>query len=316
MLAREDSYEGFGWNREFAKEFFGNHNMRAFDPLNGIGSIGIGAPSEGFVSRLNIAAKLMVSAEIKHRGFWESHSTSSVVSIYESICHNVLFERSDNKRPAYLFELTQGVTELTNIAAASLEESKPRTHDMLFAKDLETHRHDSIDKIAELACDGLECVSNGFQGFDDPAWSFALDMLHGIFDRFGDVPVGLTPLQQALAIRLVKKLKQNMDGYYPTLSRVLLAVIGPYETNVAEKPGSAAAILKDAVYFEIKRLPDLYDKDPEKIIERLPPNVTYDHGTRSLTHTYRGGQQATTALDDLKLGPVDLLAANILRRRS
>jgi hypothetical protein len=39
MLAREDSYEGFGWSREFAKEFFENHKMHAFEPLNGITSI-------------------------------------------------------------------------------------------------------------------------------------------------------------------------------------------------------------------------------------------------------------------------------------
>jgi hypothetical protein len=72
MLAKEDGYEGFGWSRGFAKEFFGNHKMRAFEPLNGFGSIGIIAPSIGFVSRLNIAAKLMVKSEIEHRGFWDS----------------------------------------------------------------------------------------------------------------------------------------------------------------------------------------------------------------------------------------------------
>jgi hypothetical protein len=316
ILAKEDSYEGFGRSREFAKEFFGNHKMRAFEPLNGFGSIGIGATSEGFVSRLNFAAKLMVGAEIKHRGFWESHSTSSVKTIYERICHSVTFERSESKHPAVLSKLGQGITELSKIVAASLEESQPRTYEMLFAQDLETHRFDSVAEIAELACDGLECVSNGFLGVNDPAWSFALQILHGIFDPFGNVSVGLSPLQQALAIGLVKKLKNNMDGYYPTLSRVVLAVIGPYETNAPEKPGSAAAVLKDAVYFEIKRLPDLYDKDPEKVVERLPPNVTYDHNTRSLTHTYRGGQQVTTNLDALHVGPVDLLAENILRRRN
>lgn len=315
ILAKEDSYEGFGWSREFAKELFGNHKMRAFEPLNGIVSIGVGAPSKGFVSRLNIAAELMVHAEIRHHGFWDRHSTLSITRLYESICHAVKFERSDQKRPAYLFELGLGITELTKIIAASLEDSPPRTYDMLFAEDLEIYRHDLVDKIAELACEGLGCVSNGFQGVNDPAWLFALDILGGIFDRFGDVPVGLSPLQQAVAVRLVKKLKHNMDGYYPTLSRVLLAVIGPYETNAPEKPGSAAAILKDAVYFELKRLPDLYDKDPEKVLERLPPNVTYDHNKKSLTHTYSGGQQATTALDDLKLPNIDLLDANVLRRR-
>jgi hypothetical protein len=316
MLAREDSYEGFGWTRTFAKEFFGNHKMGAFEPLNGITSIGIGAPSEGFVSRLNIAAELMVSAEIKHRGFWDDRSTSSVVRIYESISHSVLFERSENKHPAYLFELEQGITELSKVMTASLEECDHRDYNILFAEDLEKHRHDSVDEIAKLVCEGLICISNRFQGVEDPAWSFASEILGEIFERYGDVPVGLSPLQQAVAIRLVNKLKNNMDGYYPTLSRVLLAVIGPYKTKAPEKPGSAAAILKDAVYFELKRLPDLYKKDSKKVAERLPPNVTYNHRTRSLTHTYRGGEQVKTPLDNLRIRPVDLLAANILRRRS
>jgi hypothetical protein len=107
-----------------------------------------------------------------------------------------------------------------------------------------------------------------------------------------------------------------MHGFYPTLSRVLLAVIGPYETKAPEKPGSAAAILKDAVYSELKRLPELYDKDPEKVAERLPPNVSYDHATQSLIHTYSDGQQAVTILSDLQIGTVDLLAEKNLRRRS
>lgn len=316
MLAREDSYEGFGWSRTFAKEFFGNHKMRVFEPLNGITSIGVGAPGEGFVSRLNIASELMVSAEIKHRGFWEDRSTSSVVRIYESISHSVSFDRSENKSPAYLFELQQGITELTKIMTTALEECEPRVYNMLFAKDLETYRHDTVDEIAKLVCEGLNCVSNKFHGFDDSAWSFAHEVFGVVFERFGDVPVGLSPFQQAVAIRLIKKLKHNMDGYYPTLSRVLLAVIGPYDTKSPPKPGSASAILKDAVYFELKRLPELYDKDPKKVVERLPPNVAYDHATRTLTHTYSGGQQVITNLDDLHLGPVDLLAERSLRRRS
>jgi hypothetical protein len=316
MLAREDSYEGFGWSRTFAKEFFGNYKMRVFEPLNGITSIGVGAPSEGFVSRLNIAAELMVSAEVKHRGFWDDRSTSSVVRIYESISHSVSFDRSENKRPAYLFQLQQGITELTKIMTTSLEECEPRVYDMLFAKNLEKYRHDTVDEIAKLVCEGLNCISNRFQGIDDSAWSFAHRVFGNVFERFGDVPIGLSPLQQAVAIRLVDELRENMKGYYPTLSRVLLAVIGPYDTEAPPKPGSASAILKDAVYFELKRLPDLYEKDPKKMAERLPPNVAYDHTTRTLTHTYSDGQQARTNLDDLHLGPVDLLAANILRRRS
>jgi hypothetical protein len=316
MLAREDGYEGFARSREFAREFFGNHKIRAFDPLGGIGSIGVGTLNVGFVSRLNIAAALMVSAELEHRGFWDSSSTMNVVGIYERICHSVSFERSGSKHPAYLYELRQGVTELSKIVATSLEQSVPRTYNMLFAENLEKYRHDSVGRIARLLAEYLICISSKFQGIDDPAWSSAWEVWDEIFQRFGDVPVGLSPLQQAVAIKLIEKLKDNIDGYYPTLSRVLLAMIGPYETKAPEKKGSAAAILKDAVYFELKRLPELYKKSPEKLQERLPPNVTYHHATRTLTHTYSDGKQLKTKLTSLRVGSVDLLAEKNLRRRN
>ncbi len=198
----------------------------------------------------------------------------------------------------------------------ALEKCDPRSYNLLFAEDVETYRNDSVDNIAELVSEGLICVSNRFDGIDDPAWTFALDVLGSVFERFGDTPIGFSPLQQAVAIRLVEKLKRNMDGYYPTLSRVLLAVIGPYETNAPERPGSAAAILKDAVYCQLKRLPELYEKDPVKVSERLPPNVVYDHTSRSLTHTYTGGTQVKTALESLLIEEVNLIDEKYLRRRA
>ncbi len=316
MLAREDGYEGFGWSRDFAKEFFGNHKMRTFEPLNGFGSIGIGAPSVGFVSRLNIAAKLMVSSEIGKRGFWDSQSTFSVAHVYERISSNVSLELSQNKKPDYFFEFEQGIVNLSELMTASLEACDPRVYNLLFAKDLQKYRSDSVGRITKLICEGLNCVSNPSKIDDFSVYSFARTILDSIFERFGDVPIGLSPLQQAVTIKLVEKIKENMNGYYPTLSRVLLEIIGPYQTSVPEKPGSAAAILKDAVYSELKRLPALYEKSPEKVAERLPANVAYDHATQSLTHTYRGGQQVTTNLKDLQIDPVDLLDVSILRRRS
>jgi hypothetical protein len=316
MLAREDGYEGFGQSRDFANEFFGNHKMRAFDPLGGISAIGVGKPSVGFVSRLNIAAALMVSTELKHRGFWDSSSLMRVARIYESICHSVSYERSENKNPAYLYQLCKGVTELSKIIATILEESDPRTYNMLFAENLEGYRHDSVGGIARLVAECLKCFSSNFQGIDDPAWSSAWQVWNDLFRPFGDVPVGLSPLQQAVAVKLIEELQQNMNGYYPTLSRVLLAMIGPYDTNAPEKAGSAAAILKEAVYFELKRLPKLNEESPEKVLERLPPNVTYQHAKKTLTHRYSNGMLAKTKLTSLQISKVDLLAEMNLRRRS
>ena len=315
MLAKEDRYEGFGWSRMFATNFFGNYKMRIYRPLNGIQSIGICVPSDGFVSRLNIASELMVSAELKHRGFWDNNSTRSAVNIYENVFHKVNFSRSEGKHLTYLFKLSTGVSQLIKLMTEELENCETEDYNLLFTSDPEKYRSDTIGSITKLVCKGLNSISNDFQDYDDPAWFFAREVFNSVFERFDDPPKGLSPLQQAVVLKLVEKVQENMNGYYPTLCRVLLAIIGPYNTNVPETPGSAIAILKDAIYLELKRLPELYDKAPDKVAERLPQNVTYDHTDHSLTHTYRGGDKVKTVLDELQLERVDLLAKENLRYR-
>lgn len=316
MLAREDGYEGFGLSRGFATEFYGNYKMRVFDPLNGISSIGFKTSSSGFVSRLNIAARLMVKSEIEHQGFWDSRSTISVVNLYENIASDIRSERWNGATPKYLSDLRQGIIDLSMILIEELEKSDARTFNSLFAENLKEYRTDIVDDIAKLVSEGLFCISNKFQGVEDPAWLFAHEIITKIFERWGDVALGLSPFQQAVAVRLVEKLKQNMKGYYPTVSRVLLATLGPYETNAPAKPGSAVAILKDAIYFEFRSFPELYNKDPEKALERLPPNVSYDHQSGSLIHTYSSGNEVRTVLNDLNIDAVDLLAKKNLRRKT
>lgn len=315
MLAREDDYQGFGVTREFATEFFGNYKMSKFQPLNGINSIGTGVPSEGFVSRLNIASELMLAAELKHRGFWEGRSTSSLTHIYERVFRSITFVRAKDQQPDYLFELGSGVAQLSKTMTEALEDCDPKIYKLLFTSDVEKYRHDTLENIAQIVCESLTCISNDFSGVDDPAWSIAHQVLGGVFDRHGEVAVGFTPFQQIVAIKLVKQLKENMRGYYPTLSRVLLSFIGPYETKAPETPGSAYSILKDAVYSELKLLSELYENEPKKVEERLPPNVSYNHGSHSLTHTYRDGKKVQSKLTELPIQEVDLLDDKNLRKR-
>jgi hypothetical protein len=316
MLARESRYGGSGWSKSFANEFFGNSQMHAFGLLEGVYAADSVLHTQGFVSRLNVVAELMVTAEIKARGFWDHRATSSVVRAYEQVCHSVARERSENKYPNYFFELRQGIADLTKLTEALLEEAEPRVYNMLFATDLTAYRRGAVDRIAALVCDALKCVANDFNDASDPAWSFALDIMDGIFHRFDDRPNGLSPLQQAVAIKLMREVNHNMDGYYPTLSRVLLAAIGPYEPDAADKLGSAAAILKDALYFEMKRFPELYEKNRKKAMERLPPSISYHHPTRTITHTFFGGTRVKTKLNDKRFNSVNLLDQSKWRLRS
>ena len=62
----------------------------------------------------------------------------------------------------------------------------------------------------------------------------------------------------------------------------------------------------DAVYKELKKLPTLHGKNPEKIFNFLPSSVAYDAATNTITHTYRGGGKVRTNLGALEIPDVDL----------
>ncbi len=106
----------------------------------------------------------------------------------------------------------------------------------------------------------------------------------------------MNPLQQQLAVQLLEKLRQNMEGWYPAISRVLLAVIGPYEGKPEIRTRTVFVIIRDAVYKELQKLQVLHTSKPEKVSDFLPPNITYDAASNMLTHTYRGGQTIATQL--------------------
>jgi hypothetical protein len=313
MLAKEDGYEGFARSRTFASVFFGNPKMRAFEALNGISSLGDRVLSKGFVSRLNIASLEMVKAEIENRGFWDHTSIASVARIYESISHGVSSQRSRKIDVDFFFDYQRGVAEIIELFSKELSIIDKDSYDHLFAKKMDGYRNDAIGDVTKIVCDALNCIANSYDGYEDPAWSFSIEIFQGVFGSFGDPEEGLSPLQQAIAIAIVKKIKSNMQGYYPTLSRIIIALIGPYETNIPEKPGTAMSILKQAIYFELKEVSNLFEKDPNKVMERFPSNVIYNNLNNSLTHIYRGGKSVTTDLGDSRIAAIDLLSEQNLR---
>jgi hypothetical protein len=123
----------------------------------------------------------------------------------------------------------------------------------------------------------------------------------------------MTPFQQRLALKIVDKLKDNMRGYYPAICRVLLSCIGPYQHQTAQLNRTAFNILKDAVYSELQRFPQLAASKPDKIADYLPDHVTYDAVTNRLAHTYHGGNPIITDLSTLNLGAVSLIDPTIRR---
>jgi hypothetical protein len=142
----------------------------------------------------------------------------------------------------------------------------------------------------------------------------AIDAFQKGFPSIGMQPDGLTPFQQRLAIKLVENLALNTKGFYPAISRVLLACVGPYAHNVQQTNQTAFNILKDAVYFELLQFPELAATKPDKVGDYLPDNVTFDVATTDLVHTYRGGGQTVTRLSSLNLTSISLVTKSLRRQ--
>ena len=88
--------------------------------------------------------------------------------------------------------------------------------------DPKTFRRDLVDTIASIIYESLACFANTFAGADDDAWTHAISVFLDIYPPHDSEPAGMNPLQQQLAVQLIDKLRQNMDGWYPAISRVLL----------------------------------------------------------------------------------------------
>jgi hypothetical protein len=181
----------------------------------------------------------------------------------------------------------------------------------IYVLDTEKYRADVLETLVEIVFEALAAVSNKFKGTDDPFWIMVIQAAQRIYPSFSGVPDGLTPFQQRLALKLTEQLRDNMNGYYPAICRVLLAWVGPYVHRASQRNRTAFNILKDAVYFELQNLPQLAAEKPDKIGHYLPNNVTFDSLTTDLVHTYRSGTPAVTRLSTLNLEPISLVAKDI-----
>lgn len=301
MLAREARFDGFGKQRTFADRFFGNAKMQEFDPFRSYGLFDEVNPSKFLLARLNLASKLMVKAELQSDRYWNGNSINSVTRIYESICRKMTFERLRNRDIDYLPNLLVGIIDIIDITNTMINSKNSESFYLLSSDGT---RHDSLDYISQLIHEALISVSNNFQGPDDYAWIFVYEIIRHTFENNRDEK-NLNPIQQRVLIKIIKTLKDNMDGFYPTLSRVMISYIGPYDNLRNKEPHSPINILRDAVFVELKKLPVLYNLQSEKLLERLPPHVAYDHINEALEFTYRNKTQVVTNLKTLEVQKVD-----------
>lgn len=231
----------------------------------------------------------------------------SVERAYGRVSNHWGYARSSAAPTNYVVSLHIGIGKLYEAlldGLTGLVWSRKRT---LFVSDRKQYPRDLVQIVASIVYESLECISNGFAGVDDDAWIHAVGVFLDIYPPHDSEPGGMNPLQQQLALQLLDKLRQNMEGMYPAISRVLLAVMGPYNRQPRISTRTAHVMLRDCLYKELQKLPALHSRNPDEFREFLPPSVTYDPIANKLTHTYSLGSEAVTDLASLEIPVVDLL---------
>ena len=308
FIAKEIGYEGFGRTPYLSESLFGDWFMLSqYDPLHNMHLGSGGQITEGYVDRLNSVAKLILQTALKNQDLYPQSYLLSVHATYENLYSTLSFGLYNDVSGGFLAALHIGVSQLyRELQSAMMKIPMERLVDLYAEKEESAPWDNIVAAVTEIIYDSLEFVANQFEGFNDRNWSYVISIFQHIFPPYGNQDQGLDPLQQRLAIKLIDKLRDNMKGYYPSISRVLLAAIGPYGRRDHATKGTPAGIIRDAVYKEFLKLKDLYAAQPDKFSNYFPPQVKYDIDADLLTFSYRSGEPVATTLGDLEIDNIRL----------
>lgn len=305
MLAREIGYKGFASIGAFLTAMFGDaFILRQHEPYRGVQFLSEVEIDSAFAERLGRAIEL---SWLTVNEVWSPQSLWGVQYTLESALFKIRYADSrkepHDQQSIRLYRTVAQIIEQSNI---HIKNHPIEYRRKLYADDGEVSPRQTLPALtASIAVEALSSVANDFKGYEDRRWSDARAIFSALFPS-GDVNVlGLSPVQQNAALLIQKQLKQNIEGYFPTLIKVLLAIVGPYGSHNSVE-GGAFRIMEDVMYGELKNLQFLYQNNPNHLSKCLPFNVVYDSGSDQLTHTYRFGSKRTTDLKALSFENLDL----------
>jgi len=313
MLAREVGYKGFSSVGLFLNSMFGDvFILRTYKPFSNLTYLGDVTITPGVAERLGEAIE---TAWEKTNELWHPQSLWQTASVLKSAFFSIRY--SDSRKARHELEHFRLYTSVARILKATEKRVSENKYEpkSLYAKDDKVSHDDTMPGLAaRIAINALNSVSNDFEGPEDRRWSDVLTIMRELFPSIGEAPDGLSPTQQHAMLMIDEKLADNMDGYYPALTRVLLSVIGPHGSR-DQKNQTAFRILEDVAYARWKKFPALHNKKPEKVEDKLPPNVTFDSTRSVLEYTYRSGETVETNLSTLAVPSIDLFDPSLRRRQ-
>jgi hypothetical protein len=304
MMAREIGHKGFHVAPVLSQALFGEWFINShYQPLSGLDYRDFTDLGRDTLDRLMHGLRSTLASVLNAHDYWQDRSLATMEDHLELAALDVHRQvRVDRRKYEILMSMSSGLKKLIRDVIAHLNGIDPKTYDLLYVYE---KRHENVlDHLAETILKVICSFANDFDGHEDVFWTTAIDIVDEIFPKFTAQPDGMNPLQQRVAVKFIEKVRENMDGYYPALTRVLLPVIGPYGEHVSDNPNSAFSLLRQAFYAELVRFPQLYEKKPERATQYLPKNVQYDTEYGALVQIYRGGEERSTELRGLSIEPV------------
>lgn len=310
IMTREIDYQGFAeapllsqalFSEPFIIEYYNpldNFNFLRDDQING-----------SVLKRFNKAAVRCYECVIQERQWFHPPQVVFSIKSFYWTAGLEAWRLHDRDAVDVDFSIEFGRAAKNAIALANrlMATQEEHSYNAMFVTEPERFRHDALEPLVEIVFNALCHISKGFTGSDDPFWHVAIETMIEAYNPIGEQPDGLTPFQQRLTLKLLDKLKDNMNGFYPAVCRVLLSTVGPYQGNAVQPNLTAFNILRNVMYRELKRLPDLATGEPEKIQDYLPDTTTFDSDKGTLTHTYARGEQHVTDLNTLEVIDIDLI---------
>ena len=318
MLSRETGYHGFATAGLLADSLFSDPFIIAnYNPLDRfMFSRGLNLHDSELQARFKKAAKLALQTIIDDRGNSHSYAAWRISEFYENTAQALWTEREEAlaKTSGLIFAAMDGARLAIEFAERLMASVSEEEYRAMYAETTDHEvRHDLLDPLVAIVVHTLSYASNEFADFNDRYWILVHDVFGRVFPEFGTQPDGMTPFQQRVAIRISRKLADNMKGYYPSISKILLATLGPYDRRAGPTNATAHKIIRDVVYSQLKGLRALAANERKIFSDFLPANVTFDPATNSLTHRFRFGEERITNLSRIRPRRLSLLPDHVFR---
>ncbi len=313
IMEREIGHSGLGEAPVLSQALYDDSFVsNAYRPLDI--NLLINSVTASAIKRYNFAAGLTFERVIKDDCLLQQRRAYPIQEFYKTAGYQIRYSGETNA-PDIEFSSAyrRGIRNAVILAGKLMAAAKDYEYELMFAENSDRFRNDPLEALVNVVFDALCAISNEFKGFSDENWLLAVDLITDVFPPYSEQPDGLNPFQQRLALKFVKKLNDNMNGYYPAICRVLLPAIGPFDRKGAQNNLTAFKIIHNLLYLELKKLPDMAVSSPDKVSNYLPDNISYNKRKKALVHVYRGGSKVVTRLKKVDVKEIDLYSQEIKR---